>query len=96
MEPVPWCICLKKNEYASQRTCSYALLLMGSYASTGPAEIIERKVGPDGSINYYVHYMDCESPLPPCFTDTWKGRLPLRDLPGSRESMLWNAFIACL
>ena len=27
----------------------------------GPAEIIERKVAPDGSVSYYVHYMDCES-----------------------------------
>ena len=31
---------------------------------SGPAEIVERKVAPDGSVNYYIHYMDCESLLP--------------------------------
>ena len=40
---------------------------MDCCVSSGPAEIIERKVSPDGSVTYYVHYMDCEAPSHPCY-----------------------------
>ena len=36
--------------------------LLGIFTDcAGPAEIIERKVAPEGSVSYYVHYMDCKS-----------------------------------
>ena len=34
----------------------------GGVLAAGPAEVIEQRRGQDGSISYYVHYVDCERP----------------------------------
>ena len=60
----------------------------------GPAEIIERKVAPDGSVNYYVHYMDCKSPLSSCSFNT-ESALILRSTCWSTEKSHDNIRYAC-